>query len=107
MKQRTEGHTNTSISSDTRADWSAAFELVASLQAAYVWHASVFTREVLDGLLRIGFLYPQQIIWNKGTVSQFARRERDARSISRPHRTSALFRRARKPQDQSGTHAEG
>jgi Phage Terminase/DNA methylase len=30
------------------------------------WHASVFTREVLNGLLRIGFLYPQQIIWNKG-----------------------------------------
>jgi DNA modification methylase len=26
----------------------------------------VFTREVLDGLMRIGFLYPQQIIWNKG-----------------------------------------
>jgi hypothetical protein len=107
MKQRTAGHTNTSISSDTRADWSAAFELVLSLQVAYVWHASTYTREVLDGLLRIGFLYPQQIIWNKGTVSQFARRERDARSISRPHRTSALFRRARKPQDQSGTHAEG
>ena len=26
----------------------------------------MFTREVLDGLLRIGFLYHQQIIWNKG-----------------------------------------
>jgi DNA modification methylase len=66
MKHRTEGHTETTISGDTRADWSGAFELVPSLQAAYVWHASVFTREVLDGLLRIGFLYPQQIIWNKG-----------------------------------------
>jgi DNA modification methylase len=66
MKHRTEGHTNTSISSDNRADWSAVFELVPSLQIAYVWHASVFTREVLNGLLRIGFLYPQQIIWNKG-----------------------------------------
>ena len=66
MKHRTEGHTNTSISGDTRADWSEAFELVPSLQIAYVWHASVFTREVLNGLLRIGFLYPQQIIWNKG-----------------------------------------
>jgi DNA modification methylase len=66
MKRRTEGHTNTSISSDTRADWSEAFDLVPSLQIAYVWHASVFTCEVLDGLLRIGFLYPQQIIWNKG-----------------------------------------
>ena len=66
MKNRTEGHTNTSISSDTRADWSDAFALVPSLEVAYVWHASKFTREVLDGLLRIGFLHHQQIIWNKG-----------------------------------------
>jgi DNA modification methylase len=66
MKNRTAGHTETTISGDTRADWSEAFELVPSLQIAYVWHASIFTREVLNGLLRIGFLYPQQIIWNKG-----------------------------------------
>ena len=66
MKHRTEGHRNTTISSDTRADWSEAFALLPSLQVVYVWHASVYTREVLDGLLRIGFLYPQQIIWNKG-----------------------------------------
>jgi DNA modification methylase len=66
MKNRTEGHTQTTISGDTRADWSAAFELVPSLQAAYVWHASKFTREVLDGLLRIGFVHHQQIIWDKG-----------------------------------------
>jgi DNA modification methylase len=66
MKHRTEGHTNTTISSDTRADWSEAFGLVRSLEVAYVWHASKFTREVLDGLLRIGFLHHQQIIWNKG-----------------------------------------
>jgi DNA modification methylase len=66
MKHRTEGHTETTISGDTRADWSEAFEPVPSLQIAYVWHASVFTREVLNGLLLIGFLYPQQIIWNKG-----------------------------------------
>ena len=66
MKQRTEGHTETTISGDTRADWSEAFELVPSLQIAYVWHASKFTREVLDGLLRIGFLHHQQIIWDKG-----------------------------------------
>lgn len=65
-KRRTAGHTETRISGDTRADWSAAFELVPGLQIAYVWHASVFTREVLNGLIRIGFLYPQQIIWNKG-----------------------------------------
>jgi DNA modification methylase len=65
MKHRTEGHTQTTISGDTRADWSDAFALVPSLQIAYVWHASVFTREVLDGLLRIGFLHHQQIIWDK------------------------------------------
>jgi DNA modification methylase len=66
MKRRTEGHHNTTISSDTRADWSPAFQLVPSLIAAYVWHASKFTREVLDGLLRIGFVHHQQIIWDKG-----------------------------------------
>jgi DNA modification methylase len=66
MKQRTTGHTETSISGDTRADWSDAFALVPSLEVAYIWHASKFTREVLDGLLRIGFLHHQQIIWDKG-----------------------------------------
>jgi DNA modification methylase len=66
MKRRTEGHTNTTISEDTRADWSDAFALVPTLQVAYVWHASKFTREVLDGLLRIGFLHHQQLIWDKG-----------------------------------------
>jgi DNA modification methylase len=66
LKHRTKGHRETSISGDTRADWSAAFELVPSLEVGYVWHASKFTREVLDGLLRIGFLHHQQIIWNKG-----------------------------------------
>jgi len=66
MKHRTSGHTETTISGDTRADWSEAFELVPSLEVAYVWHASKFTREVLDGLLRIGFVHHQQIIWDKG-----------------------------------------
>jgi hypothetical protein len=66
MKHRTAGHTETTISGDTRADWSEAYELVPSLQVAYCWHASLFTREVLNGLERVGFLYPQQIIWDKG-----------------------------------------
>jgi DNA modification methylase len=65
MKHRTAGHHETSISGDTRADWSEAFELIPSLQVAYVWHASKFTSEVLAGLLRIGFLHHQQIIWDK------------------------------------------
>src|SRR5262249_23196697 len=46
MKKRTVGHIQTKISGDTRADWSEAFEVVPSLQVVYVWHASVFTREV-------------------------------------------------------------
>ena len=66
LKKRTQGHTETTISGDTRADWSGAFTLVPSLEVAYVWHASKFTSEVLDGLLRVGFLHFQQIIWNKG-----------------------------------------
>lgn len=66
MKTRTQGHTQTTISGDKRADWSEAFALVPSLEVAYVFHASKFTREVLDGLLKIGFVHHQQIIWNKG-----------------------------------------
>jgi hypothetical protein len=66
MKKRTAGHTETTISGDTRADWSGAFALIPSIEVACVWHASKFTREVLDGLLRIGFLNHQQIIWDKG-----------------------------------------
>jgi DNA modification methylase len=65
LKQRTKGHRETSISGDTRAEWSEAFALVPSLEVGYVWHASKFTREVLDGLLRIGFVHHQQIIWDK------------------------------------------
>jgi hypothetical protein len=45
------------ISGDTKADWSDAFALVPRLEVAYVWHASKLTREVLHGLLRIGFLH--------------------------------------------------
>jgi hypothetical protein len=65
LKHRSKGHRETSISGDTRADWSDAFALVPSLEVGYIWHASKFTREVLDGLLRIGFLHHQQIIWDK------------------------------------------
>jgi DNA modification methylase len=65
MKRRIEGHTQTTISGDTVADWSHAFELVPSLQVGYVWHASAFTSQVLAGLLRIGFINSQQIIWRK------------------------------------------
>ena len=48
MKHRTKGHTETTISGDTRADWSEAFALQSDLQVGYVWHASKF---MLAGLL--------------------------------------------------------
>jgi len=36
LKNRTARHTETTISGDTHADWSEAFELVPSLQIAYI-----------------------------------------------------------------------
>ena len=63
--QRGDGHKNTAISGDTKADWSDAFELVPSLDTAYVWHASAYSVEVGSGLRRIGFELKQQIIWRK------------------------------------------
>jgi DNA modification methylase len=65
MKHRTEGHQRTSISGDTIADWSHAFELLPWLEVGYVWHASRYTIEVQTGLSRIGFDYHQEIIWSK------------------------------------------
>ena len=63
---RTTGHRNTTLSGDTRVDWSEAFALVPSLQVGYVWHAGVHAAEVALGLERIGFEIVSQIIWDKG-----------------------------------------
>jgi DNA modification methylase len=63
---RTDGHRNVTISNDTRADWSAAYELVPSLEVGYVWHAGVYAAEVAEGLRRIGFEIASQVIWDKG-----------------------------------------
>jgi DNA modification methylase len=63
--QRKDGHQNTTISGDDKADWSDAFELVPSLRVAYVWHASAFTIEVGLGLRRIGFDLRQMLVWKK------------------------------------------
>jgi DNA modification methylase len=63
---RTEGHRNTTVSGDTRADWSDAFALVPSLTVGYVWHAGVHAAEVAVGLERIGFEIAAQVIWDKG-----------------------------------------
>ena len=62
---RTSGHRNTTLSGDTRVDWSEAFALVPSLTAGYVWHAGVHAAEVAAGLERIGFEIVAQVIWDK------------------------------------------
>ncbi len=63
---RIEGHRNTTLSGDTRVDWSDAYALVPSLQVGYVWHAGVYAGPVAAGLLRIGFEIASQVIWDKG-----------------------------------------
>jgi len=63
---RAPDHLTTSLAGDDRVDWSAAFELVPSLQVAYVWHAAVHGAEVASGLSRIGFEIVGQVIWDKG-----------------------------------------
>jgi DNA modification methylase len=63
---RRKGNRNTTISGDTRVDWSEAFALVPSLAVGYVWHAGVHAAEVAQGLERIGFEIVAQVIWDKG-----------------------------------------
>jgi DNA modification methylase len=63
---RKRGRRNTTISGDTRVDWSEAFTLVPSLAVGYVWHAGVHAGEVAAGLERIGFEIVAQVIWDKG-----------------------------------------
>ncbi len=90
---------------DTRADWSAAFELVPE-PAGRLTSGTLpsFTREVLDGLLRIGFLYPQQIIWNKGrTVLTRTHYWYPARALLvRAQEERALVRKGRRELDHLG-----
>jgi predicted RNA methylase len=63
---RRRGNRNTTISGDTRVDWSEAFALVPSLEVGHVWHAGVHAAEVAQGLERIGFEIVAQVIWDKG-----------------------------------------
>jgi DNA modification methylase len=63
---RTRGHRNTTVSGDTRVDWSDAFALAPSLTVGYVWHAGVHAAAVAEGLARIGFEIVSQVIWDKG-----------------------------------------
>jgi DNA methylase len=63
---RTAGHRNTTLSGDTRVDWSEAFALVTSLTVGYVWHAGVHAAAVAEGLIGMGFEIVSQVIWDKG-----------------------------------------
>ena len=54
MKKRTTGHTETTISGDTRADWSDAFALIPSLEAAYVYLGGVKDTRVVDRWIQGG-----------------------------------------------------
>ena len=52
------------VLNDDRADWREAWALFPG-DVAYVWHASLFTREVLDSLESCGFKRRSMIIWAK------------------------------------------
>lgn len=52
------------VLNDDRADWRETWALFPG-DVAYVWHASLFTREVLDSLESVGFEHRSMIIWNK------------------------------------------
>jgi hypothetical protein len=66
---RTKGHRNTTVSGDTRVDWSDAFALVPSLTVGYVWHADAHSPMVAAGLQRIGFEIVCQVVWDKGLLA--------------------------------------
>lgn len=52
------------VLNDDRADWREAWALFPG-SVAYVWHASLFTREVLDSLEACDFKHRSMIIWVK------------------------------------------
>jgi DNA modification methylase len=52
------------VLNDDNADWREAWALFPG-DVAYVWHASLFTREVLDSLEACGFKHRSMIIWAK------------------------------------------
>lgn len=49
---------------EDQADWHNAYALFPG-SVAYVWHTSMLSGLVMDGLVRAGFEIKQQIIWNK------------------------------------------
>lgn len=63
-RKKTAREENSSLMNDDQSDWYDAYVLFPG-SVAYVWHASVFSDVVMDGLRRSGFDIKQQIIWNK------------------------------------------
>lgn len=59
------GHRRAKLAGDARADWSAAFELVPSIEVGYVWYPAVHVGAVVIGLERIGFELVSEIVWRK------------------------------------------
>ncbi|MCQ4159200.1 site-specific DNA-methyltransferase [Roseomonas sp. GC11] len=52
------------VANDDRADWRAAWALFPG-DVAYVWHAGVHARTVIESLEAAGFVIRSQIIWAK------------------------------------------
>jgi len=52
------------VANDDRADWRQAWALFAG-DVAYVWHAGVHSRTVIDSLEASGFVIRSQIVWAK------------------------------------------
>ena len=56
------------VENDDRSDWREAWALFPG-DVAYVWHATLFTVEVLNSLEACDFEHRSQIIWNKGRIA--------------------------------------
>jgi DNA modification methylase len=56
------------VLNDDRADWTEAWDLFPG-DAAYVWHASMFTTTVLESLESVGFEHRAMIIWAKDRMT--------------------------------------
>jgi DNA modification methylase len=52
------------VANDDRADWRAAWSLFPG-DVAYVWHAGVHARTVIESLEAVGFVVRSQIVWAK------------------------------------------
>jgi DNA modification methylase len=52
------------VANDDRADWRQAWALFPG-DVAYVWHAGVHSRTVIDSLEAVGFVIRSQIVWAK------------------------------------------